>query len=82
MRIAKVMSTALQAARLVDGLCRIAPDAADALESGVRLMRASLKVVPDGLTHAERDALASAARSFGEALAGAIEAAPLNDERI
>ncbi len=80
MRIAQVVRVALQAARLVDGLCRIAPDAAEALETGARLMRESVRVAPDGLTPAERDALAASARRFGEALAEAIEAAPVIEE--
>lgn len=80
MRIAQVVRVALQAARLVDGLCRVAPDAAEALESGARLMRESARTVPDGLTRAEREALASSARRFGEALAEAIEAAPVIEQ--
>ena len=80
MRIAQVVRAALQAARLVDGLCRVAPDAAGALETGARLMRDSVRAAPDGLTAAERGALASSARRFGEALAEAIEAAPVIDE--
>ena len=80
MRIAQVVRVALQAARLVDGLCRVAPDAAEALETGARLMRESVRAAPDGLTRAERDALASSARRFGGALAEAIEAAPVIEE--
>ena len=80
MRIAQVVRVALHAARLVDVLCRVAPDAAEALESGARLMRESARVAPDGLTSAERDALASSARRFGEALAAAIEAAPVTEQ--
>ena len=80
MRIAQVVRVALQAARLVDSLCRVAPDAAEALETGARLMRESVRAAPDGLTRAERDALASSARRFGEALAEAIEAAPVTGQ--
>ena len=80
MRIVQVVRVAVQAARLVDGLCRVAPDAAGALESGARLMRESYRAAPDGLTPAERDALASSARGFGEALAQAIEATPVNEQ--
>ncbi len=80
MRIAQVVRVALQAARLVDVLCRVAPDAAEALESGARLMRESARAAPDGLTRTERDTLASSARRFGEALAEAIEAAPVNEQ--
>ena len=80
MRITQVVRVALQAARLVDVLCRVAPDAAEALESGARLMRESARAAPDGLTRAERDTLASSARRFGEALAGAIEAAPVIEQ--
>lgn len=80
MRIAQVVRVALQAVRLVDGLCRVAPDAAEALETGARLMRESARVAPDGLTAAERDALASSARRFGEALAEAIKAAPVTEQ--
>lgn len=80
MRIAQVVRVALQAARLVDALCRVAPDAAEALESGARLMRESARAAPDGLTRTERDMLASSARRFGEALAEAIEAAPVNEQ--
>ena len=79
MRIAKVVRVAVQAMQLMGALHRVAPDAADALESGARLMRESLRAAPDGLTRAERAALAASARRFGEALAQAVEAAPVND---
>lgn len=81
MKIVRMVRRAVQAARLVDGLCRAAPAAADALESGARLMQEAVRSAPDGLTLGERSALAEAARRFGEELAQAVEAAPVAGER-
>ena len=39
MKIVQMVRRAVQAARLVDGLCKVAPEAGEALESGARLMR-------------------------------------------
>ena len=49
----------------------------DVLQSGARLVKDVRKAAPDGLTAAEREALAAGARRFGEELAQAIEAAPV-----
>ena len=81
MKVVRMVRRAVQAARLVDGLCRVAPAAADALESGARLMQEAVRSAPDGLTLGERSALATAARRFGEELAQAVEAAPVAGER-
>lgn len=81
MKIVRMVRRAVQAARLVDSLCRVAPEAADALESGARLMQEAVRSAPDGLTLGERSALAEAARRFGEELAQAVEAAPVAGER-
>lgn len=81
MKIVQMVRRAVQAARLVDGLCKVAPEAGEALESGARLMREAVRSAPDGLTTGERAALAEAARRFGEELAQAVEAAPLSGPR-
>lgn len=81
MKIVRMVRRAVQAARLVDGLCRVAPEAADALESGARLMQEAVRSAPGGLTEGERAALAEGARRFGEELAQAVEAAPVAGER-
>ncbi len=77
MKIVRLVRKAVQAARLVDGLCKVAPEAGEALESGARLMQEAVRSAPNGLTQGERAALAEAARRFGEELAQAVEAAPV-----
>ena len=77
MRIVEAVRVGLRAAGVVSDLYRLAPEAVDVLQSGARLVKDVRKAAPDGLTAAEREALAAGGRRFGEELAQAIEAAPV-----